>query len=81
MAQICPAYIYMSHYAFMMLSCNFREWAFYFMFLREPYVSLSRVRWKKYIFDNFQVFFIAFDHVNACESMRSLVQIHNRQYP
>ena len=41
--------------------------AFFFMFLYDPYMSLSRVRWKKYFFDNFQAFFIVFDHVNPCE--------------
>ena len=47
------------------------------MFLNEPYMSLSCVRWKKYFFDNFLMFFIVFDHVNASVSMRSLVEIHN----
>ena len=28
-------------------------------------------------FHNFQMFFIVFDHANACASMRSLVKIHN----
>ena len=32
-----------------------------------------------YFFDNFQAFFIVFDHVNACTSMHSLVEIHNNQ--
>ena len=31
----------------------------------------------KYFFDNFQAFFIVFDHVNACASMHMLVEIHN----
>ena len=52
---------------------------FFFMFLCEPYVSLSCVQWKKYLFGNFLAFFIVFYHVNACASMRSLVEIHNRQ--
>ena len=43
------------------------------MFLRE---SLVRTM-KKVLFDNFQAYFIVFDHVNACASMRSLVEIHN----
>ena len=34
-------------------------------------------QWKKYFFGNFQAFFIVFDHVNACASMRLLVKIHN----
>ena len=46
------------------------------MFLREPYVSLVRTM-KKYFFDNFQGIFIVFDHMNACASMHSLVEIHN----
>ena len=32
---------------------------------------------KKYFFDNFQAFFVAFNHANACASMRLLVDIHN----
>ena len=36
------------------------------MYLREPYVSLSCARLKKYFFDNFQAFFIVF------------VEIHNK---
>ena len=34
---------------------------------------------KKLPIDNFQAFVIVFDHVNACTSMHSLVEIHNRQ--
>ena len=41
------------------------------------YVSLSCIQWKKYLFGNFQAFFIVFDHVNTCASMRLLVEIHN----
>ena len=39
--------------------------------------SLMRTM-KNYFFGNFQAFFIAFNHVNAWASMRSLVEIHNR---
>ena len=35
---------------------------------------------KKVLFDNFQVFFIVFDHVNTCASIRSLVEKYNIQY-
>ena len=34
---------------------------------------------KKCFFDSFQAFYIAFDHVNACASMHTLVEIHNRK--
>ena len=33
----------------------------------------------KNMFDYFKAFFIAFDHANACASMHSLVEIHNKQ--
>ena len=32
---------------------------------------------KKYVFDHFRAFFIAFNYANACASMCSLVKIHN----
>ena len=50
------------------------------MFLREPYVSLSCVQWKKYFFDHFQAFFIVFDHENTCPSMHSLVKYTTYNY-
>ena len=53
---------------------------FHVMFLREPYVRVSCVPWKKYFFDNFQAFFVVFNHANACASMHSLVEIHNRGF-
>ena len=48
--------------------CSFL--AFRSMFLSEPYLSLSCVRWKKYFFGNFQCFW-------PCERMRTLVKVHN----
>ena len=50
---------------------------FFFVFLREPYLSLSCAWWKRYFLTHFQVFLIVFDHGNACTSMHSLVEIHN----
>ena len=51
----------------------------FFVFLCESLVSLSCAWWKRYFFIHFQVFSIVFDHVNACASMHSLVEIHNTQ--
>ena len=53
---------------------------FFFVFLREPLLSLSCAWWKRYFFTHFRVFLIVFDHADACASMRSLVEIHNRHY-
>ena len=39
---------------------------------------VSREYDKKALFKYFWVFFIVFDHVNACASMRQLVKIHNK---
>ena len=52
----------------------------FFIFLHVSYTSLSCTRWKKYFFHHFQIFYIVFDHANACASMRSLVEIHNTCY-
>ena len=38
---------------------------FLFKFLREPYMSPSSSRWKKYVLDNFWAFFTVFDHVKG----------------
>ena len=43
-------------------------------FLHEPYMSISYAWWKRYFF---WMFFILFDHANACASMQ---EIHNRSY-
>ena len=50
----------------------------FFVFLREPLMSLSCAWWKRYCFTHFRVFSINFDHANACASMCSLVEIHNK---
>ena len=50
---------------------------FFLVFLRKPLVCLSCAWWKRNFFHNFQLFFVGFDHANACASMRSLVKIHN----
>ena len=63
------------------LRATLKRWktTFLFMFLLKPYVSLSCIQWKKYLFGNFQAFFIVFDHVNTCASMPLLIETHNRQ--
>ena len=42
-------------------------------------VCLSCKWWKRYFFHHFPMFFIIFNHANACASMCSLVEIHNIQ--
>ena len=39
---------------------------YFFIFLREPYVSLSCAWWKRYFFTHFRMFLIVFDHAKAC---------------
>ena len=41
------------------------------------FTCVSRVHNKKYNIDNFQAFFIVFDHAKAIASMHLLVEIHN----
>ena len=50
---------------------------FFFLFLHEPYMSLSYTWRKRYFFHHFRMFLIVFDHASACSSMRSLVEIHS----
>ena len=38
---------------------------FFFIFLHEPYMSLSCAWWKKVLIHDFLMFFIVFDHANA----------------
>ena len=39
---------------------------FFFIFLHEPYMSLSYTWWKSYFFHHFPMFLIVFEHTNAC---------------
>ena len=52
---------------------NTEKLHFFCIFLRKPLVRMI----KKYVFDYFRAFFIVFDHVNACTSIRSLVELQN----
>ena len=52
---------------------------FFFIFPHAFYMSLLCTRWKRYFFHHFRMFFIVFNHVNACASMYSLVKVHNSQ--
>ena len=52
---------------------------FFFVFLCKPLMCLSCTWWKRYFFDHFPMFFIVFNHANACASMHLLVEIHNIQ--
>ena len=54
-----------------------KSWKKSFFFMSQPYMSLSYARWKRYFFYDFGMFLIIFNHVNACTSMRSLVEVHN----
>ena len=58
-----------------MFQCWF--YTFFFIFLHAPNMSLSYVWWKRYFFHDFWMFFIFFNHVNACANMHLLVKIHN----
>ena len=46
-------------------------------FSHEPLVRMM----EKVLFHHFTMFFIVFDHANACASMHSLVKIHNSHHP
>ena len=48
-------------------------------YTQETHVRLTQEHWKNNFFNNFWVFFIVFNHVNACASMGLLVKIHNTQ--
>ena len=54
---------------------------FFFVFLHASHMSFSCAWWKRYFFNHFTMFFIVFDHANACASIRSLVEIHNSTQP
>ena len=60
-------------------SCKAHQ-TFFFIFLHESDISLLCPWWKRYFFHHFPMFFIIFDHVNACANMHSLVEIHNKHF-
>ena len=41
------------------------------------YISYKLDLRNKHFFDEFQAFFVVFNHANSCASMRLLVEIHN----
>ena len=49
------------------------------LFLHNPLMCVKPIfiYLKKVLFNDFWMFFIVFDHANACASMHSLVEIHN----
>ena len=58
-------FFYMSN-ACELCKCSLKNYSFFFVFLREPYVSLSCAWWKRSFLHDFQMFLITFDHVKAC---------------
>ena len=54
-----------------------KSWLLIWIFLHEPYISLSMPDEKGTFFMIFECFLSIFDHENACLRMRSLVEINN----